>query len=600
MFFDVALSGVNASSAQLATTGTNIANSGTAGFKTSQSLFSNVMSANMNAGTQMSTVSQLFSQGTITTSASPTDMAINGAGFFVVKDALTGQTTYTRDGQFTVNAAGNLVNTKGGQLVGSTGAPIAISNAPFPSLTSTAITTSQYLDPTTAAIPSTTTFNPAVPASYTTMSSVQAFDALGNAQTVNLYYAKAVAGNSTAGTGDVFNVFSTSGAPSSIQTLGSITMNPLTGGVMSFSPIVAPITATAANTTAVAVLNASIATDTTAAAGITTGAPSAATLAAYRAVYGSAAVAPASIAAAATPLAPLVTTGTAALMGTAGTATVAGSVAASTAAATANTAALASLTTANTAAFNAAAAVTAAGAAVTAAQTTAATTTLAALNTQYAAVYGSAVAPITVPVAAIVPPALVVTGTAAQMGTAGAAAAAVTLAAAATPTAVSAATPLSIGGVSIAGGAVGAPTVTINMAGVSTALQTVNSMTQNGYAAGALNAYTIGNDGKINATYSNNQTAVLGTVELANFRAPNGLQSLGNNYWAATAASGAATTGTPGSNGLGSLQGSAYESSNVDMTKELVNLMAAQRNYQANSQTIKAQDQLLQTMTSLR
>ncbi len=494
MFFDVALSGVNASSAQLATTGTNIANSGTAGFKTSQSIFSNVMSANMNAGTQMSTVSQLFSQGTITTSASPTDMAINGAGFFVVKDALTGQTTYTRDGQFTVNAAGNLVNTKGGQLVGSTGAPIAISNVPSPALTTTAITTSQYLDPTVAAIPAATAFNPAVPASYTTMNSIQAFDALGNAQAVNLYYAKSVAGNSATGTGDAFNVYSTSGAPSAIQNLGSITMNPITGGILSYQPGVPAASAT--NAAALVALSTAIAADTTAAAGITTGAPSATTLAAYATVYGSGAVAPATIAA-------------------------------------------------------------------------------------------SAIAPV------LAPP---VAGGIALTGTAGALAAALATA----PTFVTAAAPAVFSGVSISGPAATGPKVTVNMAGVSTALQTVNSMAQNGYAAGALTAYTIGNDGKINATYSNNQTAVLGTVELANFRAPNGLQSLGNNYWAATAASGAATTGTPGSNGLGSLQGSAYESSNVDMTKELVNLMAAQRNYQANSQTIKAQDQLLQTMTSLR
>jgi flagellar hook protein FlgE len=67
-----------------------------------------------------------------------------------------------------------------------------------------------------------------------------------------------------------------------------------------------------------------------------------------------------------------------------------------------------------------------------------------------------------------------------------------------------------------------------------------------------------------------------------------------------TSASGGPTTGTPGSASLGSLQSSATEDSNVDLTAELVNMITAQRVYQANAQTIKTQDQLLQTIVSLR
>jgi flagellar hook protein FlgE len=86
---------------------------------------------------------------------------------------------------------------------------------------------------------------------------------------------------------------------------------------------------------------------------------------------------------------------------------------------------------------------------------------------------------------------------------------------------------------------------------------------------------------------------------LANFTDPNGLQSLGNNVWAATAASGAALVGPPATGRLGVLQSSAVEDSNVDLTTELVALITAQRNYQANAQTIKTQDTVEQTLVNL-
>ncbi len=77
-------------------------------------------------------------------------------------------------------------------------------------------------------------------------------------------------------------------------------------------------------------------------------------------------------------------------------------------------------------------------------------------------------------------------------------------------------------------------------------------------------------------------------------------QSLGNNQWAETATSGLALVGTAGSGGLGIMQSSATEDSNVDLTAELVNMITAQRLYQANAQTIKTQDQVLQTLVNLR
>ena len=87
---------------------------------------------------------------------------------------------------------------------------------------------------------------------------------------------------------------------------------------------------------------------------------------------------------------------------------------------------------------------------------------------------------------------------------------------------------------------------------------------------------------------------------LSTFVNPQGLQVLGNNQWAESAASGQAATGAPGSGSLGVLQSGALESANVDMTAELVDMITAQRAYQANAQTIKTQDSVLQTLVNLR
>ncbi|MCX7217714.1 MAG: flagellar hook-basal body complex protein, partial [Burkholderiales bacterium] len=81
---------------------------------------------------------------------------------------------------------------------------------------------------------------------------------------------------------------------------------------------------------------------------------------------------------------------------------------------------------------------------------------------------------------------------------------------------------------------------------------------------------------------------------------PNGLQSLGDNQWNETATSGQPLVGSPGSGSLGVLAASSTEDSNTDLTGELVNMITAQRIYQANAQTIKTQDQILQTLVNLR
>ena len=95
-------------------------------------------------------------------------------------------------------------------------------------------------------------------------------------------------------------------------------------------------------------------------------------------------------------------------------------------------------------------------------------------------------------------------------------------------------------------------------------------------------------------------TQTAGQIELANFRNPQGLKSMGGNVWASSFASGDPIAGVPGSATLGLLKSGALEESNVDMTAELVNMITVQRLYQANAQTIKTQDSVLQTLVSLR
>ena len=128
----------------------------------------------------------------------------------------------------------------------------------------------------------------------------------------------------------------------------------------------------------------------------------------------------------------------------------------------------------------------------------------------------------------------------------------------------------------------------------------VTDLSQNGYAPGQLAGIQFENDGTITARYSNGQIKAAGQVLLATFRNPQGLQPLGGTGWAASFQSGDPIVGAPGAGNLGVLQSGALEESNVDLTAELVNMITAQRAYQANAQTIKTQDQVLQTLVNLR
>ena len=153
---------------------------------------------------------------------------------------------------------------------------------------------------------------------------------------------------------------------------------------------------------------------------------------------------------------------------------------------------------------------------------------------------------------------------------------------------------------------VGAQTVPITMdLDLSAATQFgsafgITDLTQDGYSAGLLTKVAVEGNGIVMAHYSNGQSKPAGQIEIANFRNPQGLQPLGDNTWASSYTSGEPVVGVPGNGSLGVLQAGALEESNIDLTGELVNMITAQRVYQANAQTIKTQDQMMQTLVNLR
>jgi flagellar hook protein FlgE len=238
MFFDTALSGISAASDQLSIAGNNIANANTYGFKGAAADFSAILSGVSGANTG----SQNFAQGTVVNSVNANDLAINGEGFFRTVDA-NNNTAYTRNGQFTLNNMGNLVNSGGAKLTDTTGAVITINlNATAPSTTSTALTATQYLDPTLATI--NVPFDPANAKSYSATNSVVTYDSLGNEQKVQLYYASRGANTANNNTYDLYTVSPASSTP---VNLGSIQINPATGLVTSTVLAATPATGVTAS-----------------------------------------------------------------------------------------------------------------------------------------------------------------------------------------------------------------------------------------------------------------------------------------------------------------------------------------------------------------
>ena len=148
----------------------------------------------------------------------------------------------------------------------------------------------------------------------------------------------------------------------------------------------------------------------------------------------------------------------------------------------------------------------------------------------------------------------------------------------------------------------GVVNLTLNVAGATQYGEkfAMRDTRQDGYAAGKLNEISISEEGVVYARYSNGDDKALGQVALTTFNNPQGLQNQGNNLWVETFSSGNPRTGAPDTSDLGQIQAGSLEASTVDLTEQLVNMIVAQRNFQANSQMVSTQDQITQTIINIR
>lgn len=128
----------------------------------------------------------------------------------------------------------------------------------------------------------------------------------------------------------------------------------------------------------------------------------------------------------------------------------------------------------------------------------------------------------------------------------------------------------------------------------------VSDINQDGYTTGRLAGFNVSPEGVVFGRYTNGQSIALGQVAMANFSNPQGLQQLGNNNWAESFGSGDPVIGVAGTSNFGDIQSGGLEASNVDLAEELVHLIVAQRNFQANAQTISTADQITQTIINIR
>jgi len=546
MGFQQGLSGLNSSSKALDTIGNNIANSSTVGFKNASAQFADVFAASLNGsgaspvgiGAKVAAVVQQFTQGNITVTNNPLDVAINGGGFYQMDDG-SGGTVYARNGQFQLDNTGYIVNNNGLQLKGimavdgivATGSPPeplrlfdptqSLSGTPLAtgaSALATGVQANVNLDSRNA-VPTTPVFSRTDPTSYNQSTATTVYDSLGNPHTYSLYFVKTSPTTAIAAAENL--------APGAVRALTTAALG-ADYGVTTGAQDAADAVATAAENLAASVL--------AAVGSATEQADVAAAVAAYNL----------------------------ALNGDGGVTNL--SVAATVAANTGITLAQATVF-ANKAI---------AAAAATGANKWDVYATIS--NTGGVPAFTDLSAGGTVSVGQL------------EFTTSG------TLTS--TPFSQSI-TDSELG----YPGAVLASTFDVDFSGSTQygAPFAVNALVQDGYSSGTLAGFNIGEDGVVLGRYTNGQTKPVGQVTLASFRNPQGLQPLGDNVWAQSPSSGDPLLGIPGSSGqYGVLQSAALEDSNVDLTQELVSMITQQRAYQANAQTIKTQDSVLQTLVNLR
>ncbi|MDO8319961.1 flagellar hook protein FlgE [Rhodoferax sp.] len=558
MSFSQGVSGLNVAAANLDVIGNNIANSGTVGFKSGAVQFSNVYAGSMaGLGTKVSGVFQDFTAGAIQRSARPLDVAIvDGNGFFRMAST-GGEIRYTRNGQFDVDKNNFITNAAGLRLTGyavdDTGkisvasvVPLEVPTLPMNPAATTSIVAQFNVD-ARSAYPVTAPFDAQDPSSYNYSNSVTIFDSHGDSHELSAFFVKTAPNK--------WEVYATTDGKA-LSTGGAFApapaFPPLTPVVGSGGTPIGSLGFNSAGKMTTTSLTGTALTDATAALVTAQAEQVTAQTAFDNSVEGLAA-------SAAKAALDLTDEGIAAI-------------AAATAATAAAVAAAGAPTDTALATKAQAAAEVSAKATATAASTEAGELA----RTTAAKAKGSA------------------SGLALATAKATTARAQSTL----TPTLDK----LTFAGLSFPSGA--APMAfEIALAGTTqfASPNEVRKMAPDGYASGQLITLDIASDGIISGKYSNQQTQVIGQIALSSFASPNGLQNLGENVWAETPTSGAPRTdkGGPGST-LGALLGGATEGSNVDLTAELINLIIAQRTYQANTQTVKTQDQVVQALINLR
>ena len=511
MSFQQGLSGLNGAAKSLDVIGNNIANASTVGFKGAQAQFADVYASSLNGaggmtagiGTKVAAIAQQFTQGNIESSNNSLDVAINGQGFF--RTVSSGMTQYTRNGQFSLDKDGFMVNAQGAKLtgygVGVTGQvlagapiPVQISTTDLKPVSTTKVGIEMNLDSRVGA-PAVNPFDAGDPNTYNKQSPVDVYDTLGNPHVLSTFYVK-----NGSGTWDVY------AANDGTEITNLKVAQAAQGETAEFAAVNAARAEWDAATKAVP--------------------PDATTISAALARYADAATS---------------------------------MVAAAAAKAGANPAAQA--------------AIVAAGA-------------------DAARIAGYSVDQVDKAIAASVKVTAVPIGTL-KFDENGAMNAVLT----------------KNGGkfnidLPIFPSTGSDPIQKMEIAYTGTTQYGTSTsdkkLGQNGYTAGNLQRFSIGEEGVILGQYSNGQSKPLGQIVLANFANANGLEPLGNNAWAESADSGTPLIGVPDSGSFGVLQSSAVETSNIDLTAELVNMITAQRVYQANAQTIKTQDSVLQTLVNLR
>lgn len=510
MSFQQGLSGLNGAAKALDVIGNNIANSSTVGFKGSTTQFADVYAGSLNGaggitpgiGVKVAGIAQQFTQGNVEASNNPLDIAINGAGFF--RTETSGMVQYSRNGQFSMDKGGFLINAQGakltgyglnanGQLAAGAPVPLRIDSSDLSPVATKEVEVELNLD-SRSVTPTNTPFDATDPTTYNKQTPMSVYDTLGNPHVLSTYYVK-----SGPGTWSVY------AANDGIEVTNLAVAAAAQGTGPTFAAVntarAAWETATKAVPQVPATMTAALGAYATAAAGMVSAAATAADPDADVAV-----IAAAAAKAAAVP----------------------GATAEEVDAAITDAVNVKSVPV-GTLVFD----------------------TNGVLNKTLSTTGGNLAIPLPVfpPTGAepILPIQIDYDGTT-QYGS-----------------------------------------------GTSE-----KRLVQDGYAAGSLQRFSTGQDGVILGQYSNGQTRPLGQVILANFTNPNGLEPLGNNAWAESSTSGVPLVGTPNSGSMGVLQSSAVESSNVDLTAELVNMITAQRVYQANAQTIKTQDSVLQTLVNLR